>query len=144
MTIPIIRTNRPSWVRRVTPVMALTAAIAFPAGLMAQPPAPDNTKSNARDRQPGQPTADDQKNNRTDLQITQEIRKALVADKSLSTYAHNVKVIARNGRVTLKGPVRTTEEKKVVETKAAEVAGAANITNQLSVAPDAATKKAGS
>jgi hyperosmotically inducible periplasmic protein len=144
MTIPIIRTNRPSWVRRVTPVLVLTAAIAFPASLMAQPPAPDNTKTNARDRQPGQPTADDQKNNRTDLEITQDIRKALVADKSLSTYAHNVKVIARNGRVTLKGPVRTTEEKKVVETKAAEVAGAANIINQLSVAPDAATKKAGS
>lgn len=144
MTIPITRTARPSWVRRFTPVLALTAAIAFPAGLLAQPPAPDNTKTNERDRQPGQPTADDQKNNRTDLQITQEIREALVADKSLSTYAHNVKVIARNGKVTLKGPVRTADEKKVVETKAAEVAGAANITNQLSVAPDAAKKKAGS
>jgi hyperosmotically inducible protein len=131
MKIPIIRKTSSSWVRRVTPVLAL-------------PPAPDNTKTNARDRQPGQATADDQKNDRTDLQIAQEIRKALMADKSLSTYAHNVKVVARHGKVTLKGPVRTTDEKKVVETRAAEIAGVANVTSQLSVAPDAASKKAGS
>jgi hyperosmotically inducible protein len=129
----------------MTSIFALTAAVAFPAGVLAeQPPAPDNTKTNARDRQPAQVTADDQKNGRTDLQLTQEIRKALVADESLSTYAHNVKVIARKGKVTLKGPVRTADEKKVVETTAAKVAGAANIINQLSVAPDAARKKAGS
>jgi hyperosmotically inducible periplasmic protein len=144
MTIPIIGTTRPGWVRRTTSILALTAAVACPAGLLAQqPPAPDNTRTNARDRQPAQVTADDQKNNRTDRQLTQEIRKALVADKSLSTYAHNVKVIARKGKVTLKGPVRTADEKEVVVTKAAEVAGAANIINQLSVASDAA-KKAGS
>ena len=83
MTIPIIGTTRPGWVRRRTSILALTAAVAFPAGLLAQqPPAPDNTKTNARDGQPAQVTADDQKNGRTDLQITQEIRKALVADKA--------------------------------------------------------------
>jgi osmotically-inducible protein OsmY len=110
----------------------------------AQPPAPDDTKVNKRDRQPSQATADHQKNNAGDLQITQQIRKALTADKALSAYAHNVKVITQGGKVTLKGPVRSAEEKKVVEAKAAEVAGAANITNQLSVAPGAASKKAGS
>jgi hyperosmotically inducible periplasmic protein len=145
MTIPTIGTTRRGWARRTTSILALTAAVAFPAGVLAQqPPAPDNTKTNARDRQPAQVTADDQKNDRTDLQLTQEIRKALVADESLSTYAHNVKVIARKGKVTLKGPVRTADEKKVVETKAAKVAGADNIINQLSVAPDAAKTKAGS
>jgi hyperosmotically inducible periplasmic protein len=145
MTIPIIRKTRPGWIRRFTPALALAAAVTCPAGLLAsQPPAPDNTKTNARDRQPGQPTADDQKNNRTDLQLTQEIRKALVADKSLSTYAHNIKVITRRGKVTLKGPVNTADEKKAIELKAAEIAGPANITNQLSVASDAASKKAGS
>jgi hyperosmotically inducible periplasmic protein len=100
-----------------------------------QSPAPDNSKVNARDRKPSQVTADQQKNNQSDLQTTKEIRKALVADKSLSTYAHNVKIVTRDGKVTLKGPVRSDDEKKIVEAKAADVAGATNIINQLSVAP---------
>ena len=54
-----------------------------------------------------------------------------------------MKVITQHGKVTLKGPVRTADEKKTVEAKAAEVAGASNISNQLSVAPDDASKKAG-
>ena len=99
-----------------------------------QPPAPDNTKVNARDRQPSQVTADQQKNDKADLETTRQIRKALVADKSLSTYAHNVKVITRNGKVTLKGPVRSEAEKKTVVDKAVEVAGAGNVTNQLAIA----------
>jgi len=99
-----------------------------------QPPAPDNSKVNARDRKPAQVTADQQKHNESDLETTRQIRKALMADTSLSTYAHNVKVVTLAGHVTLKGPVRTEEEKKVVEAKAAEVAGATNITNQVSVA----------
>ena len=99
-----------------------------------QPTAPDNTKVNTRDRKPTAVTADQQKNSKVDLETTQQIRKALMADKSLSTYAHNVKVVTRNGKVTLKGPVRSDDEKKAVETKAAEVAGAGNVTNQLAVA----------
>ena len=57
-------------------------------------------------------------------------------DKSLSTYAHNVKVVPKDGQVTLKGPVRSDEEKKSVEAKAVEVAGAGHVTNQISVAPE--------
>jgi len=41
--------------------------------------------------------------NPSDRDITQQIRKSIVADKSLFTYAHNVKVITQNGMVTLKG-----------------------------------------
>ena len=62
-------------------------------------------------------------------------------DKTLSTYAHNVKVIAQDGQVTLKGPVRTEEEKKTVEAKATEVAGAGHVTNQLTIAPEKGSKK---
>ena len=62
-------------------------------------------------------------------------------DKTLSTYAHNVKVIAQDGQVTLKGPVRTEEEKKTVEAKATEVAGAGHVTNQISIAPAKSSKK---
>lgn len=116
--------------------VACAALVGGAADLRAQqqPTAPDNTKVNTRDRRPSAVTADQQKNNQTDLETTRQIRKALVADKSLSTYAHNVKVVTRNGKVTLKGPVRSEDEKKAVEAKAVEVAGASNVTNQISVA----------
>ena len=62
-------------------------------------------------------------------------------DKTLSTYAHNVKIVAQDGQVTLKGPVRTEDEKKTVEAKATEVAGAGHVTNQISIAPAKGSKK---
>jgi hyperosmotically inducible protein len=94
--------------------------------------APDNTKTNKGE----QPTADQAKNNASDRDIMQNIRKAIVGDSSLSTYAHNIKVISKNGKVTLKGPVRSEEEKKTIESKAVEVAGSGNVTNELTVKPD--------
>jgi hyperosmotically inducible protein len=106
---------------------------------MAQTPA-DNTKVNTRDRAKDAVTADQQKDNANDRDLTQKIRKALMADKSLSTYAHNVKVVAQGGQVTLKGPVRSEDEKKTVEAVAVEVAGATHVTNQMSIAPAAAKK----
>ncbi|HZR58632.1 MAG TPA: BON domain-containing protein [Terriglobales bacterium] len=94
----------------------------------------DNTKVNQRDRDQSAPTADQQKNNISDRDMAQQIRKGIVKDKSLSTYAHNVKVVVQNGSVTLKGPVRSEDEKKAVESKAAEVAGADKVTSELEVA----------
>lgn len=102
---------------------------------------PDNTKVNKRDRSKAEPTADQQKENTSDRKLAADIRRAIVKDKSLSTYAHNVKVIVKDGSVTLKGPVHTEEEKKTVETKAAEVAGSAKITNEITVKGDAASTK---
>ena len=93
---------------------------------------PDNTKANKDNT----PTADQQKGNLGDRELTQQIRKAVMADKSLSTYAHNVKIIAQNGMVTLKGPVRSEEEKKTVKDKAVEIAGdPSKVDDQLSVKP---------
>ncbi len=63
----------------------------------------DNTKRNTRDREKTAPTADQQKENRSDREVTREIRRSLIKDKALSTYAHNVKIITRNGQVHLKG-----------------------------------------
>lgn len=100
---------------------------------MSQTPAPDNTKTNDRDRNPAQATADQQKENRSDRDITRDIRRSIVQDKSLSTYAHNVKVIVQGGTVTLKGPVRSEDESKAIESKALEVAGTGNVKNELSV-----------
>jgi hyperosmotically inducible protein len=95
---------------------------------------PDNTRANQADRGTSNPTADQQKQNRSDRETTRQIRKALTRDKSLSTYAHNVKVISQNGTVTLRGPVRSEDEKTTVEAKAAEVAGASNVKSELTVA----------
>jgi len=98
-------------------------------------PAGDNTKMNQRDQQPGEPTADQQKENSSDRELAKKIRQSFVHDKSLSTYAHNIKVIAENGKVTLKGPVRSEDEKNALSAKAAEIAGADNVNNQLDVVP---------
>jgi hyperosmotically inducible periplasmic protein len=95
----------------------------------------DNTKVNKRDRASGAVTADQQKENTNDRQLSANIRKALMDDKQLSTYAHNVKIIVRNGMVTLKGPVRSEEEKKTVEAKATEIAGAGKVTSMISIKP---------
>ena len=94
--------------------------------------APDNTKTN-KDQTP--PTADQQKMNPSDRAITQKIRKAIHGDQSLSTYAHNIKIITQDGRVTLRGPVRSEDEKNNLEAKAVSVAGQDNVTDQLEVAP---------
>lgn len=99
------------------------------------PPAADNTKTNERDRNANEPTADQQKENRSDRDITQQIRRSVVKDKSLSTYAHNVKIVTQNGQVTLKGPVRSEDEKRAIEAKAAEVAGQDKVTSELNIKP---------
>jgi hyperosmotically inducible periplasmic protein len=98
-------------------------------------PAPDNTKVNQRDRNTSEPTADQQKNAKSDREMTRKIRQALIQDRSLSTYGHNVKIITQNGMVTLKGPVQSEDEKKAVETKATEIAGENNVTSNLDVKP---------
>jgi hyperosmotically inducible periplasmic protein len=114
----------------------LSLAVSVPM-FAQQPPtnaaqsAADNTKVNKTD----QLSADKQKNGKHDLAITRDIRRALVADKTLSTYAHNVKVITANGEVTLKGPVRSEDERKAVEAKAIEVAGQGRVANELTIAP---------
>jgi len=99
------------------------------------PPASDNTKTNQRDRSKSEPTADNAKNATNDREIMQKIRKAVMDDKSFSTYAHNVKIISQAGKVTLKGPVRTEEEKDKIQKLATDVAGAGNVTDEITVKP---------
>jgi hyperosmotically inducible protein len=131
---------------------ALTAAVA--AGLliiaaqsaMSQSTAPDtgtgtgtvpadNTKANKLDPSNTAATADAQKDNAGDRTITQRIRKSLVTDKTLSTYAHNVKIVSVKGTVTLNGVVRSEDEKSAIEAKAVSVAGQGHVVNDLKVAP---------
>jgi hyperosmotically inducible protein len=96
---------------------------------------PDNTKMNKGDASKDATTADQQKMNPSDRAISQKIRAEIVKDKSLSTYAHNVKIITQDGKVTLKGPVRNQDEKSRIEEKAAAIAGNDNVTSQLQIAP---------
>ena len=81
------------------------------------------------------PTASTAGNSATDRDAMQKIRKAVMADKQLSGYAKNVKIVAQNGKVTLRGPVRSEEEKKTVAEMASSVVGADNVTNQITIQP---------
>lgn len=109
--------------------------LATGSSLLCQETAPDNTRNNQLDRNAEEPSADWQSNSPSDQTLTRQIRQALVSDKSLSTDAHNVKIISQDGQVTLRGPVRSKEEKHLVESKATEIAGAAKVTSELQVAP---------
>ncbi len=109
--------------------LALALAVAGPS--LAQTEAsPDNTKLNRSE----QPTADQQTNAQRDRELTRRIRRAIASDKQLSTNAHNVKVITQGGKVTLKGPVRSPEEKQAVEAKAAAIAGQGNVISDIRIA----------
>lgn len=94
---------------------------------------PDNTKNNHGDDKKGAVTADQQKMNPADREIAKKIRRSIISDSSLSTYAHNVKIIVRDGMVTLKGPVKSEDEKNTIGSKASDVAGADKVQNELTV-----------
>ena len=95
--------------------------------------AADNTAKNERDRNDATKTAGDQSENEADRKITQEVRKSIVGDDKLSTNAQNVKIITRDGAVTLRGPVKSPEEKAAVAAKAQQVAGVKRVDNQLEI-----------
>lgn len=97
---------------------------------------PDNTKINQRDRSSAEPTADQQKMNSSDQKLSASIRRSIMDDKSLSTYAHNIKIITQDGAVTLKGPVRSEQERQAILSKAnAIVGGAGKVNDELSIEP---------
>jgi osmotically-inducible protein OsmY len=85
-------------------------------------------------------TASEAKLNKSDRDLTQQIRKAIVSDKSLSSQAHNIKILTKDGAVMLKGQVKTDEEKKAIEDKAGSVAGSGKVTSELTVGPNTSKK----
>ena len=126
---------------KLTRVLLPLGSLVFSMSLMATPmprnqdpqqTPPDNTKQN---KDQTNPSADQQKMNPADRALTQKIRKAIHEDSTLSTYAHNIKIISQDGKVTLRGPVRSEEEKSNIEAKAVAVAGQGNVTDQLEIAP---------
>jgi hyperosmotically inducible periplasmic protein len=120
---------------RTTLLIAATCAtLGFPIAsrsAIAQDAAskPDNSAQNKNQDQ----TAQDQSNVQSDRDTTAKVRKAIIADKDLSMYAHNIKIITRNGTVTLKGPVKSDDEKQKVETDVAGVVSRDSLVDQLTV-----------
>jgi hyperosmotically inducible protein len=114
-------------------ILALSGApLSTHAQDQSSPPsstAPDNSARNKAHAN----TADNQKESASDREITRKIRRSITSEKSLSTYAHNVKIITQDGQVTLKGPVRDDNEKQMIASKAAEVVGAEKMNDQLTV-----------
>jgi len=95
----------------------------------------DNTGINKRDTSPDKITADQQGQSKEERELTQKIRQAVMDDKSLSAYAHNVKIITVNGMVTLRGPVRSEDEKRAIEEKAGQIVGKDKIKSEIEIAP---------
>ena len=115
------------------PIRRLTLGIclALPLTVFGTPQQPDNSRANKGNH----PTADQQKETRADRELAQKIRKSVIDDKSLSTYAHNVKIIVQNGVVTLKGPVQSEQESRAIEAKAQQFTEASAIHNEITVVP---------
>jgi hyperosmotically inducible periplasmic protein len=112
-----------------TKVFRILAVVAVAAILAAAAPAPVNAATQSQSAAAG---AAQQSNQSTDITITRNIRRALIKDKSLSVKAHNVTIITKDGKVTLKGQVDSDAEKQTVNSTAANVAGAGNVDDQLS------------
>ena len=111
-----------------TMLLSLSLLPAASAQTQATPDNSANNRTQNRSR-----TADQQKNNASDRMLTAKIRRAVVSDKSLSMYGHNVKIIVVGGAVTLKGPVHSETEKQNIAAKAERIAGQDKVTNQITV-----------
>ena len=132
-----IWTRRGTWIAAAL-MMTCTASISHAGdrattAAEAQYPA-DDTGRNTRDSDGTTLTAGEQSNSKGDVEITRQIRQAIVKDDSLSTSAHNVKIITNSGVVTLRGPVASAEEKTMVAKKAEKINGVDKVDNQLEVA----------
>ena len=116
-----------TWAQTLAPL-----AIQIAAGNEARPDA-DNTGRNVRDRDGGTLTPTDQGSGESDRNITAQIRREVVANDALSMNAHNVKIITTEGVVTLRGPVKSSQEKVAVGAVAQRAAGVKRVDNQLEV-----------
>lgn len=103
------------------------------SGFDSAAPHADNSAINDRDKYTHEFTADQQGRNRSDTELTRQIRREITREKDLSFYAHNVKIITMNGKVTLKGPVRSLKEEKIIVKKAQQIAGANQVLNEIDV-----------
>ena len=117
-------------------ILILASAIALPLWVLAADDTKkdaDNTGKNERDRDSKTLTPGDQSDTPEDRKLTQSIRQAVMKDKTLTMTAKNVKIITTGGKVTLRGPVNTAEEKTKINDLAKAAAGTVPVDNQLEV-----------
>ena len=119
--------------KRTLLVLACLSTVSAAAMAADDKTKPDNTAINERDRFRETQTSGDQSNSSADLKTTQAIRQSLMKDSELSTTAKNIKIIANNGQVTLRGPVKNAQEKAKIDQLARSAAGGAKIDDQLDV-----------
>lgn len=122
------------WINKFNLVVALFTAVLLSSMSFAETNN-DNTETNKRDASAAELTADQQKANGNDMEITRLIREDLMKKSDLSIYARNVKIITMNGKVTVKGPVRSKNEVNSILKSAELVAGASNVINQITIVP---------
>lgn len=115
------------------PVNSTTTPAATTDKNVTADPTADNTSRNSVHNGKNAVTADQQSSDKGDVEITRKIRQSIVKDKSLSTNAHNVKIITVKGSVVLKGPVASNDEKMKIEQTAATVAGKDKIVSEIEV-----------
>ena len=118
------------------PAAQTTPAASQTAGQAVTGSEADNTRMNRRDRNDATKTPTDQSNRSAAVDLVAQVRKAIVHDDSLSAKAHNIKVVANNGVVTLRGPVASADEKARVEKDVAGVSGVSRVDNQLDIDTD--------
>jgi len=122
----------PMRLKHAASAAAVFLCLVAPVPRAAAQQAPDNTAHNKNQDNQTQ-SADKQSNAKSDREITAKIRKEIMANKDLSTYAHNVKIITTNGAVTLKGPVQSEDEKSKVAQIAGNVVSSDKVTNEITV-----------
>jgi len=130
-------------IRLLLTLFTLTGSLMLTAGTvqaeqndaiyLAASSALENTEVNVRDKNNTTLTPEDQKETESDIKITADIRKAIIKNKSLSVDAQNVKIISRNGVVTLRGPVETKKESKKLKKIAKHTPGVLKVDNQLEI-----------
>ena len=129
---------------RMIPRVATAVALSFGStfALAQMPPAadtsgtaksPDNTAVNVRDRTSATVMPTDQPNNAADIKLAALVRRSIASEESLSTMAHNVKLVASSGVVTLRGPVENEAEKAKVEQLASAAPGVSSVRNELDI-----------
>lgn len=118
--------------KKISVILLVASAFTLSA-IAEEKTAADNTAKNERDSSGETKTSGDQSNSPEDIKVTAAIRRAVVAEKSLSRTAKNVKIITADGMVTLRGPVKSAEEKAMIAKLAKSAAGKAKIDNQLEV-----------
>ncbi len=120
--------------KRSIAVLSLSVLFYLPLNISSAASSVNSPPDNSVQNRSKQITADQQKMNKADTDITARIRRDLMKDNRLSTYAQNVKIITVDGSVVLEGPVKTSSERLKIENIAATVVGIANVSNRLTIA----------